>query len=446
MPAFAALPPIVQLALVGLAGCGLGAFVNWATYRFAWFNPREISPWGPKPNDKVTRKLTDRIPIFGWLGLRREADIHGRGFWVRPMLIEIAMGVGLAMLFWWEVHEERLVIPLIEDWLRVPGLVLANVVPVAWTHATFVNHALLITLMAAASFIDIDEKIIPDEITIPGTLLGLILAAALPMGILAHVEVRAAPEPVSVAVALPPAANGLLQQGMSMYAEPATLASPNGWPAQAASWKYLALGQACWWLWCFALTPRIFRGRRGIFFGLMILLRRVVRELTRPLLGGIALAGALSILGVWWLSGGAWVGLLTSLVGLAVSGGLVWAVRLGGTAALNREAMGFGDVTLMMMVGTFLGWQAGIIIFFLAPFAGLFVGIFQAVFRRDDEIPYGPFLCLAALFVIVRWAVVWNRCQFAFSVGWLVPVTLIACIVLLFVMLVIWQRIKDSFR
>ena len=164
------------------------------------------------------------------------------------------------------------------------------------------------------------------------------------------------------------------------------------------------------------------------------------------MLGTIALVGALSICGVWWLGGGAWVGLLTSLFGLAVSGGLVWAVRLGGTAALNREAMGFGDVTLMMMVGTFLGWQAGIIIFFLAPFAGLFVGIFQAVFRRDDEIPYGPFLCLAALSVIVRWADIWNRCQFAFSVGWLVPITLIACIVLLFVMLVIWQKIKDSFR
>ena len=57
--------------------------------------------------------------------------------------------------------------------------------------------------------------------------------------------------------------------------------------------------------------------------------------------------------------------------------------------------MGFGDVTLMMMVGAFLGWQAGVVIFFLAPFAGLVVGVLQLVLRRDDEIPYGPFLCLA---------------------------------------------------
>ena len=40
-------------------------------------------------------------------------------------------------------------------------------------------------------------------------------------------------------------------------------------------------------------------------------------------------------------------------------------MRLIGTFALRREAMGFGDVTLMMMIGTFLGWQACLILFFL---------------------------------------------------------------------------------
>ncbi len=64
------------------------------------------------------------------------------------------------------------------------------------------------------------------------------------------------------------------------------------------------------------------------------------------------------------------MGLFTALLGLVGSGGIVWAVRLIGTAALRREAMGFGDVTLMMMVGTFLGWQACLIAFFISPFAG----------------------------------------------------------------------------
>jgi prepilin signal peptidase PulO-like enzyme (type II secretory pathway) len=145
-----------------------------------------------------------------------------------------------------------------------------------------------------------------------------------------------------------------------------------------------------------------------------------------------------------WLVGGPArrTGLVTALVGLAASGGIVWAVRLIGTAALKREAMGFGDVTLMMMIGTFLGWQACLILFFLAPFAGLIVGLMQFVLRRDDVIPYGPFLCLAAAVVVVAWAPIWNWARPMFELGWLVPIVLVVCLVLLGLVLAIWQVIK----
>ena len=60
-----------------------------------------------------------------------------------------------------------------------------------------------------------------------------------------------------------------------------------------------------------------------------------------------------------------WAALLTALVGLVAGGGIVWVVRLIGAVALRREAMGFGDVTLMAMVGAFVGWQASLIVFFM---------------------------------------------------------------------------------
>lgn len=150
----------------------------------------------------------------------------------------------------------------------------------------------------------------------------------------------------------------------------------------------------------------------------------------------------MAITAVWFWGTVAWMGLLTALVGLAMSGALVWIVRIVGSAALGREAMGFGDVTLMMMVGTFLGWQACVIVFFVAPFAGLVGGMLQLITKRDDVIPYGPFLCLGALFVMVSWAGVWNRIAFAFQLGWLVPAVLLFCFVLLGVLLFIWQKIK----
>jgi len=61
----------------------------------------------------------------------------------------------------------------------------------AWTTlATFLSHAILLTLMAAASLIDFDEKTIPDGVTTPGTLLALALAAALPMSLLLWSAIR----------------------------------------------------------------------------------------------------------------------------------------------------------------------------------------------------------------------------------------------------------------
>lgn len=441
---FAALPLLLQLTIVCLVGMCLGALVNWATYRLAWFSQLEISPWGTTPAKVPPRRFFDRLPVLGWWGLRREHVVHGRGFWIRPLLIELSMGVGLAALYWWEVQQEQLIIPQLRAWLQLPLLPLADVAPESWTQATFLNHLLLITLMAAASFIDIDEKIIPDTITVPGTLLGLLLAILLPIGLLPHVHLRATPEVISVPAELPELIQNAIQNNNvgTLYVEPVTLATPNSWPALAADWQFLVLGLGCWWLWCFAMTPKIFRDRHGIWRGFCIMMRRFAREWVRLPYAVITILGSLVVAGVWWSGGAAWVGLLSSLLGLAISGGLVWGVRIAGSLALKREAMGFGDVTLMMMVGTFLGWQASILTFFIAPMAGVIIALINFILHREKEIPYGPFLCLGALGVIVFWGPLWNRCQFAFEIVWLMPTVLVLCIVLLGVLLAIWQQIK----
>jgi hypothetical protein len=237
----------------------------------------------------------------------------------------------------------------------------------------------------------------------------------------------------------------MLAQRVQVFVEPVTIASPNPWPAQlngAPNWWSLTIGLGCWWLWCFALTPRIWRGRHSACHKLMVIGRRVIRELTRPPLGVIDGVGSLAIATLWWWGGTAWVGLLTALVGMVASGSLIWIVRLVGSAALGREAMGFGDVTLMMMIGTFLGWPMCVVVFFFSPFGAVVIGLIQLMTKRDDVIPYGPFLCVAALLVIVYWAGIWGRVDFAFQIGWLMPTVLVVCFALLGVILSIWQQIK----
>ncbi len=151
-----------------MLGIAIGVLANWAIYRLAW-DARLIGPWVPADETAPPRKPSDRIPIIGWLGLRREASIHGSGFWVRPMLIELAMAIGIP-LYYWFVTQTGLLLPPAD---RVPA-VIAGVQP--WMTTVFVSHLIMISLMVAATFIDFDEQTIPDEITIPGTLIALVVA------------------------------------------------------------------------------------------------------------------------------------------------------------------------------------------------------------------------------------------------------------------------------
>jgi prepilin signal peptidase PulO-like enzyme (type II secretory pathway) len=74
---------------------------------------------------------------------------------------------------------------------------------------------------------------------------------------------------------------------------------------------------------------------------------------------------------------------------------------------IAKEGMGFGDVTLLAAIGSFLGWQASVLVFFLAPFMGLAVNIFHWLFRGTRQIPYGPYLSAAALLVVASWKWLW---------------------------------------
>jgi prepilin signal peptidase PulO-like enzyme (type II secretory pathway) len=201
-------------------------------------------------------------------------------------------------------------------------------------------------------------------------------------------------------------------------------------------------------MWCIALVHRPLHMRRGFVFGLQLIGARIAREFARPPLLWLAVVGALAIAGVWYRGGPAWVGLFTALVGMIGGSAIVWGVRIAATHALRREALGFGDVTLMMMVGAFLGWQAGVVVFFAAPFVGgIVIALLLLILRRSDEIFFGPFLCLAALIVMLGWAYWWNAdsaTQQVFGEGRLVAAMLAGGVAVMWAMLVLWRNIKEA--
>jgi len=95
-------------------------------------------------------------------------------------------------------------------------------------------------------------------------------------------------------------------------------------------------------------------------------------------------------------------GLASSLVGMAVGAGLTLLVAFAGKALFKRDAMGYGDVKLMALVGALLGAKKAVFTFFAAPFLGLPVGLALLIGKRKHEIPYGPYLAVSA-FVAMLW-------------------------------------------
>ena len=91
----------------------------------------------------------------------------------------------------------------------------------------------------------------------------------------------------------------------------------------------------------------------------------------------------------------AWLGLWRAVVGALVGGGLLYGTGVVGTIIFRKEAMGGGDVKLLAMAGSLLGWKLMVLTFFLAPVLAIVPGLCVLVLKRSHVIPYGPFLALA---------------------------------------------------
>jgi leader peptidase (prepilin peptidase)/N-methyltransferase len=94
------------------------------------------------------------------------------------------------------------------------------------------------------------------------------------------------------------------------------------------------------------------------------------------------------------------------------------------------------------MIGSYVGWQPSIFIFFAAPVAALALNGLQYLLGKRDEIPYGPYLCLAAVVVLAAWGPIWEWAEPRFAVAWLIPAALGLGFVLLLPMLVIVRRLR----
>lgn len=102
------------------------------------------------------------------------------------------------------------------------------------------------------------------------------------------------------------------------------------------------------------------------------------------------------------------------LMGYLIGGGIVWGVRIFGSLAFGKEAMGLGDVHLLAAVGASIGWIDAVAAFFIATFLGAVWGVAGRVLAGGSgdtatggkwkralaaPLPFGPHLAIGTALV-----------------------------------------------
>ena len=94
--------------------------------------------------------------------------------------------------------------------------------------------------------------------------------------------------------------------------------------------------------------------------------------------------------------------LLASGAGLLAGGGILLLTGWLGKLVFRKDSMGGGDVKLLAMVGAFVGMTKVGLVFLLAPFPALPFALWQRFVKKEETIPFGPFLAFAGAFIFVE--------------------------------------------
>ena len=101
------------------------------------------------------------------------------------------------------------------------------------------------------------------------------------------------------------------------------------------------------------------------------------------------------ILGLAFALRGGLPGLFVAVIGAAVGFSLLLIVAWAGEKAFGKEAMGGGDIKMMAMVGTFVGWKGVLLTVFGGALLGTLVFV-PLTLRHRKLVPFGVFLATAA--------------------------------------------------
>lgn len=368
-------PSTVGALFAWAIGACIGSFVQVIGERM----PQGISITRP-PSRCIHcgRRLAwhENLPVLGWVLCRGRCWSCGGRVPIRYPIIEFAVGVLFAI-----VYLESFVMDFGGSWRSFGGAFYQSQGFLLSLPAMFAVGVLLAALIAA-TLTDLRSYSIPLAITLVPTVVGLV-AWPLQAALTTPVAIQKWPLPLPSGGATAAAIGGGLGLLLSL-----ALTATRAWRRSFSDYEeFVRPGEV------FADYPH---ARREMWIELRFLL-----PVACGLMGGWLLDRRIEWEPFLEVQAAA-----ASLLGYFVGAGLVWVVRIAGTFWRGQEAMGLGDVHLMGAVGAVMGWVDPVTAFVVAPFPALaWVGISRLVSgkraERIREIPYGPWLVLAQLLLMV---------------------------------------------
>ena len=395
-----AVPDWIWFVIIFAYGCCIGSFLNVVIYRM----PRDkslVTPPSSCPSCGKHIRFYDNIPLFSWLLLGRKCrycrvPISPRYFFIE--LLTALVFLGLFIVYFYTDVRETVQPFLGRGWL------------------IYLLHIILLSAFIAASAIDLEHWIIPLSICWLVTIAGLIGSAVGPYFIditmireysllpsaSATTGSLAAGGAIGLAISLGLLASGLLKRSYETdeHAEAGQVEQKDN----AA--KDDSAGSAE------EISEQNFNHRLEAFREIIFLMPIIVCSLAAYWI--INNAVSIERLNNFPMQHPVVAGFLGSLWGYFIGCGIVWCVRIFGTLAFGKEAMGLGDVHLMGAAGTVIGPLLVVVAFFIAPFFGLAWAGFHMFFKKIRQIPYGPFLSLSIFVVMILQDLILNRIGFIF--------------------------------
>ena len=93
--------------------------------------------------------------------------------------------------------------------------------------------------------------------------------------------------------------------------------------------------------------------------------------------------------------------MLLSLISGLIIFTLMLAIKKFGDIVFKKESLGGGDIKLMFLFGLVLGFPISIATIFLATFIAFPIALYVLLRRKDNMIPFGPFLSVAAIILLI---------------------------------------------